>query len=271
MSSFFIDDGLSLAYRTLQEIPLQIAQCAEAQSCKRADFTECEISNLQNLSYFKSLEILILDKNNIEDLRNCPQIPTLHTLWCNNNNIKDLPIFIDNVLEKFPNIRYLSIMRNPACNGLMNISNPDIESIRLYRIYIIYRLPNLIMLDCEKISYEERQQAKLRGQYAIKRSLSTSSATGANVTYKDKDTVSRNESTVSFQNVSVLYPIDNNTTTSNNNNNTTTDLLSSSTSSQLLSQSSQSNIRGRMGKMKSNMRFDSKQSEGNRFIRNTHL
>lgn len=108
--------------------------------------------DLTNISLFSYLETLILDKNELTDLSLCPSIPTLRTLWFNNNNVNDLPAFMDEVVAKFPSLQYLSVMRNPACPGLMNITDPDVEAIRLYRMYIIFRLPQLLVLDCTAVT-----------------------------------------------------------------------------------------------------------------------
>lgn len=81
-------------------------------------------------------------------------LPTVRTLWCNNNLIEDLPAFMDAVVEKFPYLQYLSIMRNPACPGLTDFCSPDLEALRLYRMYILYRYPLLEILDWTEVSEE---------------------------------------------------------------------------------------------------------------------
>lgn len=40
-----------------------------------------------NLQCFPSLQTLVLDKNDLQDVRGCPTIPTLTTLWLNNNRV----------------------------------------------------------------------------------------------------------------------------------------------------------------------------------------
>jgi hypothetical protein len=110
-------------------------------------------SDLEGLQYFTSLDTLILDKNSLESLLNCPQISSLKTLWFNNNLISDLPTFMDQVVAKFPNLEYLSVMRNPACSGVGNLTC-DMEAIRLYRMYIIYRMPLLKTLDWSAVEDE---------------------------------------------------------------------------------------------------------------------
>ena len=120
----------------------------------KGDFSFCFMfsnRNLENLKYFSDLETLVLDKNGLVGLGNCPVIPTVQTLWCNNNLIDDLPSFMDQVVEKFPKLQYLSIMRNPACPGLTDIKAPDLEALRLYRMYILFRFPQLQVLDWTEV------------------------------------------------------------------------------------------------------------------------
>lgn len=86
-------------------------------------FISSFIRNLLNLSYFSSLETLVLDKNNLDSLETCPLLPNLRTLWANNNNISDLGIFLTDVANKCPRLTYLSLMRNPIV--------PDLEDVEM--------------------------------------------------------------------------------------------------------------------------------------------
>ena len=167
-ADFLMPDGLSLAYHTFEGgIPLTLAK--SSSYVKKIDLTETSMKNFENLKYFTQVETIILDKNNLTDLLSSPALATLQTLWLNNNSISDLPALFDDITKKFPNLRHLSIMRNPGCPGLMDIVNPDLEAIRLYRLYVLYRYPKLVVLDFEHVTEEERAEAKIRGQYAIKR------------------------------------------------------------------------------------------------------
>ena len=84
-----------------------------------------------NLKTYKRWETLIIDKNNLSSIELIPKIETLQTLWCNNNEIEDLVNFMDHINEKFVNLKYLSMMRNPACPSLMDIEQPDIEANKM--------------------------------------------------------------------------------------------------------------------------------------------
>lgn len=54
---------------------------------------------------------------------------------------------MNQVLERFPLLTDLSMMRNPACPGLMDIQRPDMEACRLYRTYVVFRAPQLVTVD----------------------------------------------------------------------------------------------------------------------------
>ena len=120
----------------------------------------------------------------------CPPLPNVHTLWLNNNAISDLPAAIDAIVTRFPRLRYLSMMRNPACPGLMDIVEPDLESCRLYRLYVLFRLPHLQYLDGLDVPDEERKEAKLRGQYAVRRNSSSSSSNNSSDFFVHTDNAS---------------------------------------------------------------------------------
>ena len=112
----------------------------------------------------------------------------LHVL----SSTDDLIEFMDHINKKFVNLKYLSMMRNPACPSLMSItgnytstldiflpfvfqtlpvfshSAPDIEANKLFRLYVLYRNPQIQILDFEAVTDQEREEAKLRGQFAVK-------------------------------------------------------------------------------------------------------
>mmetsp|Transcript_23610 Transcript_23610/g.34333 ORF Transcript_23610/g.34333 Transcript_23610/m.34333 type:complete len:249 (-) Transcript_23610:99-845(-) len=163
-----IGHELSLSFRPIQEIPAVLAS-REGPHVKTLNLTECELSSFKNLHQFPMLETLILDKNGLEGLEGCPVMETVTTLWFNNNNVSDLPVFMDNLMQCFPRLAYLSMMRNPACPGLMDLITPDLEACRLYRLYVLYRAPQLRALDSTEVTQQELQEAKLRGQFAVKR------------------------------------------------------------------------------------------------------
>jgi predicted secreted protein len=226
-----VDDpkSLSFAYHSLDQVPMNIVKHSSSSYILKVDLTETGIKNLDNLQHFKNLQTIVLDKNNLTDVKTMPYLPNLNTLWINNNNIIDLPEFMDTIVTNCPNLKYLSIMRNPCTGGLMDIKEPDLEAIRMYRLYIIYRLPKLSILDFSDITESERTEAKLRGQYAAKRS-------------NNNDMKNNNNSKSKIGNIIVGVP-------------------KSTTPPQ---------PKGKVS-IDKNKKFDSKHSEGNRFIVNSQL
>eukprot|EP00904_Undaria_pinnatifida_P005894 jgi/Undpi1/2434/HiC_scaffold_13.g05815.m1 len=169
---------LSLACRPFGRIPESVA-LAEGRFVTSLNLTECDLTSFANLQCFPLLQTLVLDKNNLEDIKGCPAIPTLTTLWFNNNRVANLPAFLDQVFERFPKLTDLSMMRNPACPGLMDIQRPDMEACRMYRTYVVFRAQTLVTVDGVHVTDEERRDAALRGQFTVTRRPQQSAAGGA--------------------------------------------------------------------------------------------
>jgi len=198
---------LSLAFRQLDHIPLCIATSRGADTITKLDLTECNICDLSNLCYFPALELLVLDKNGLSSISTCPVLPKLHTLWCNHNSISSLGSFLGDVARKFPNIYYLSLMRNPVNpdggvlgglgiigrggrGGLGDNSDSDEdeelegeegakvkkaeEAYTKYRLAVLSRLPHVRVLDDEDVTPEEHKQAQEEGEYSIKKAQDAS-------------------------------------------------------------------------------------------------
>ncbi len=126
-----------------------------------------KITFLRHLESLTSLETIVLDKNELDNLIGFPPIPSLRCLWANNNCISDLVKFIDEVSYLFPFLEELSMLRNPACPGYMDIKQPDHDSIKMFRTYVVWRLPRLRVLDGINVTDVERIEAKHRGPLAI--------------------------------------------------------------------------------------------------------
>jgi len=74
---------------------------------------------------------LVLDNNELDSEQSFPLLPSVDTLWVNNNNIADLTLFIDRVTKAFPNISYISMLKNPACPN--QLIGKDQDQYRRYR------------------------------------------------------------------------------------------------------------------------------------------
>ena len=181
---------------------------------------------------------------------------------------------MDAIGLRFPRLRYLSMMRNPACPGLMDIVEPDLESCRLYRLYVLYRLPQLLFLDGIDVAEEERKEAKLRGQYAVKRRTnanvispnSGSEGSGKDGTASASSSSRRNEAApfvckdgnvpgFSFSSSSALGGASDGGIDPDS----------------LPLHPAPPKFKGKIAVTKTTKRFDSKHSEGNRFIVNSQL
>jgi len=168
-------NDLSLAYRQVARLPLCIVHSPGADTITKVDLTECGIQDLSNLMYFPSLESLVLDKNKLESISSCPRLVKLHTLWCNNNRITDLGNFLREIAIKFPNIYYLSLMRNPVTppaviwsDGVDYSTETAEEMTRRvkyhkYRLAVLSMLPQVRILDDELVTPEEHAEAQELG------------------------------------------------------------------------------------------------------------
>lgn len=250
---------LMLAFRSLSEIPTELAK-REGSFVYNLNLTETGITSLGNLEYFRYLKTLILDNNGLMDLCECPVMESVTTLWFNNNNVKDLPTFLDHVIESFPNLKYLSMMRNPACPGLLNISRPDLKACKLYRLYTLYRLPKLERLDTSEVTSEELQEAAQRGAFAAKRRPTSLYNPNRKSVFDNQE----NEDWMNNQNQGATGASDWVKTSEDNNSNTSAAKSISGTTT--IKKTTSGAFLGVVRK-----KYDGRNSEGNRFIRDSSL
>lgn len=152
-NDYYCDDNeLSLAFRAVDSIPLTVTQ--RARGVRTVNLTETRIKSLASLAHFDSLETLILDKNGLSSLVDCPALRDLRTLWFNNNHVRDLAWFVDGAATRFPRLEYLSLMGNPASPDLT-----DEAAVERYRIAVAKRLPGLVVLDSTEFTDAERRAA----------------------------------------------------------------------------------------------------------------
>eukprot|EP00455_Lapot_gusevi_P045393 TRINITY_DN579_c0_g1_i1.p1 TRINITY_DN579_c0_g1~~TRINITY_DN579_c0_g1_i1.p1 ORF type:complete len:239 (-),score=22.89 TRINITY_DN579_c0_g1_i1:116-832(-) len=161
------DDDLgrvSLIGRNLESMPLDIA-IQSGPDAFQVDLTENCIKSGQNLDKFVNLRTLILDKNGLSSLADFPVLPTVDTLWINNNNFADLTSLMNDLERSFPNLVYLSMLRNPACPDVYFSEGITSDTYKRYRLYVIYRLKKLSTLDATRVTPEERQEADRTGRF----------------------------------------------------------------------------------------------------------
>ena len=110
----------------------------------------------------------MLDKNDLTTIASCPILRNVHTLWCNNNKISDLNKFLTEISQRFPNLQYLSLMRNPVSIFENELDEQGqythvCEDAIKYRLGVISKFSSLRMLDCVAVTDEEIAMAKKVG------------------------------------------------------------------------------------------------------------
>ncbi|KAK4265100.1 hypothetical protein QN277_026196 [Acacia crassicarpa] len=112
------------------------------------DLSDNEIVKLENLPYLKRLGTLLINNNRITRIN--PNIgeflPKLHSLVLTNNRLVNL-VEID-PLASLPKLQYLSLLDN------------NITKKPNYRLYVVYKLKSLRVLDFKKVKNKERLEAK---------------------------------------------------------------------------------------------------------------
>lgn len=72
---------------------------------------------------FKELTSLICDHNNITSTSFIPFMPNLELLWLNHCKIAELYPWAQRLRHSCPNLKYLSLMGNPAAPSYLNGGN----------------------------------------------------------------------------------------------------------------------------------------------------
>ncbi|XP_042239643.1 leucine-rich melanocyte differentiation-associated protein-like [Homarus americanus] len=130
---------------------------------KRLDLSYNAIRSLEGLEKFPYLEEIILDNNFIDDNLVLPFLATLHTLSLNKNKVTNLEKLVEQIRERLPNLRYLSLLGNEACPDQLSCADKDEKDYRRYRLYVLNRLPTLKFLDSTGVRRSERREARTRG------------------------------------------------------------------------------------------------------------
>lgn len=111
------------------------------------DFSDNEIRKLDSFPLLKRLKTLLMNNNRICRLgENLEQsLPNLKELVLTNNNIQELGDL--DPLASIRNLSLLSLLRNPVTNK------------KHYRLYVINKIPQIRVLDFQKVKLKERQEA----------------------------------------------------------------------------------------------------------------
>ncbi|XP_049762036.1 U2 small nuclear ribonucleoprotein A' [Loxodonta africana] len=112
------------------------------------DFSDNEIRKLDGFPLLRRLKTLLVNNNRIcrigEGLDQ--SLPCLTELILTNNSLVELGDL--DPLAALKSLTYLSILRNPVTNK------------KHYRLYVIYKVPQVRVLDFQKVKLKERQEAE---------------------------------------------------------------------------------------------------------------
>lgn len=149
---------LSFAYQSLTEIPYDpILSQTETLEVLDLSYNLLE-ENPALLGRLEKLSTLILDCNSYTSHVKFPFMDTVTTLCINKNKINNLPVFVEEVRKKFPNIKILSMMNNEAAPSYFN--GGSLTQYKDYRLYVISQIPGLEILDDTEVMEKERVQAR---------------------------------------------------------------------------------------------------------------
>ena len=138
------------------------ARCAAVRELN-LPFNNIPSSQLPVLEKFTSLEVLVLDNNDLDTIETLPSLPRLHTLWLNNNRLISIDTVLNTLARQCPRLTYLSLLRNP-CNPNELTMKTTLEYTR-HRLYVKHKLPTLQYLDAAPFTEQEVKEAKERGQF----------------------------------------------------------------------------------------------------------
>lgn len=117
---------------------------------------------LDSLESFTKLTSLVVDSNQlISHQERLPTLAHLTTLSVNDNAIDDLDVWLTCVAARFPNLTFLSMLKNPACPNYF--IGKDAKDYARYRLFVLHRLPGLKFLDSSPVTASERAEAKRVG------------------------------------------------------------------------------------------------------------
>jgi len=148
----------------LQALPTNLGE-KYGSTTRHLDVSFNRLSVLNDLDKFKCIISIVADNNTIDGIQDFPRLENVKTLSVNNNHISDLKLFLDSVQGAFPNLRFLSMLKNPACPNYF--TGRDSDDYQRYRYYVLYRLRQLKFLDSTPVTDQERSEAVRVGSFAL--------------------------------------------------------------------------------------------------------
>jgi hypothetical protein len=131
----------------------------------RLDMSFNCLRSIQGLEMFSHLEELILDNNQLDDHIGFPPSDTVNTISLNKNKFLDLELLLLKLKGSYPQLRYLSLLGNPACPDQLSSNDKDEEDYQRYRYYVIHCIPGLKFLDSKPVHVKEFREAKRVGAF----------------------------------------------------------------------------------------------------------
>ncbi|KAM3720004.1 putative U2 small nuclear ribonucleoprotein A' [Dirofilaria immitis] len=130
----------------------------------------CKIPVLENLGVTKDqFDTIDLTDNDIRKLENIPLLRRLSTLLMHNNRVQQI---MPNIGEALPSLKTLALTNNNLCElgDIDPLSTcPKLEYLTLignplthkpqYRLYVIYKVSSVRVLDFKRVRLAERKQA----------------------------------------------------------------------------------------------------------------
>ena len=112
------------------------------------DFSDNDIRKLDVFPYLKRMKCLLMNNNRIVRIGQHLEehIPNLESLILTGNHLEELADL--DPLSSLENLNSLSLLHNP------------VTAKTHYRLYLVYKLPQLRLLDFRKIKLREKQEAK---------------------------------------------------------------------------------------------------------------
>eukprot|EP00759_Apiculatamorpha_spiralis_P034567 PhF_6_TR35525/c0_g1_i1/m.51783/K11092/SNRPA1; U2 small nuclear ribonucleoprotein A' len=111
------------------------------------DLSDNELRIIGNIPAMKRLQTLIAHNNLVDkiDPGLGAMLPNLHTLVLHRNRISELSDI--DALAEFKNLKRLSLVENPVTRKTT------------YRLYVIFKLPQLKVLDYQRVKDKEREES----------------------------------------------------------------------------------------------------------------
>lgn len=151
----------------LTSIPEAVINLYHGQKVMHLDLSFNNLKSIEGLSLFNHLESLVLDNNKLsmigggfdEFSRPVRLVNArLKVLSLNNNRITNLESFLRNISSCFPNLTYLSLLRNPCCPDYLSSKWSSIfqtwvgrDQYDEFRHKCVAALPRLQFLDSTRL------------------------------------------------------------------------------------------------------------------------